>query len=287
MRRFSIGDWRLAIFDWQLTIGDCHLFPLSNRQSKIVNRKSSIALAWCCSIGLAVAAPTVRELILPATGKTGFTRLESQGTGIHFTNYLSDERSITNRNLLSGAGVAAGDVDGDGWCDLFFCRLGAPSTLYRNQGNWTFKDVTEQAGVSCGNQDTTAAAFADLDGDGDLDLLVNGLGHGTRVFANNGKGEFKELAPQTTGLSSMPAACRWLWLTLTVTVTSISTSQIIGRHFHGPARCAVHHRYPWTASKWSLPTKVCPQLPLSSRPFRRQRVRQRRRVRRGGRALPQ
>src|SRR5437899_6627805 len=55
-----------------------------------------------------------RKLPVPATGKTGFTLLSPQSTGILFTNYLSPERYLTNSMLLNGSGVAAGDVDGDG-----------------------------------------------------------------------------------------------------------------------------------------------------------------------------
>src|SRR5207244_3383982 len=42
------------------------------------------------------------------------------------------------------------------------------------------------------NLDATGAAFADIDGDGDLDLVVNSIGGGTHVFLNNGKGHFTE-----------------------------------------------------------------------------------------------
>src|ERR1044071_4796606 len=73
-------------------------------------------------------------LPVPSSGQTGFTRLMPAVTGITFTNWLSDERSLTNRNLLSGSGVAAGDIDGDGWCDLYFCSLGTGNMLYRNLG---------------------------------------------------------------------------------------------------------------------------------------------------------
>src|SRR5216117_904994 len=146
----SIGECRLSI-------GDC-------RKSQIANRMAlrTLILIFC------VLAPHTQaqqwttnsgyrwlNLPVPTAGKIGFARLPGRITGVQFTNQLSDERSITNRNLLSGAGVAAGDIDGDGRCDLFFCRLGGPSVLYRNLGDWKFKDITAQAGVSCDGQDTT------------------------------------------------------------------------------------------------------------------------------------
>ena len=131
-----------------------------------------------------------RELPVPAAGKTGFTLLPPQSTGILFTNYLSPERYLTNSMLLNGSGVAAGDVDGDGLCDLYFCGLDGPNALYRNLGNWKFQDVTAVAGVACPELDATGAVFADIDGDGDLDLIINSLGGGTHIFINDGQGHF-------------------------------------------------------------------------------------------------
>jgi hypothetical protein len=145
-------------------------------------------LSWHSDIGCRWA-----ELPVPKTGKTGFMRLNGAETGVLFTNVLTDERGIANRNLLSGAGVAAGDVDGDGWCDLYFCGLDNANALYRNLGNWKFEDITASAGVACAGQDSTGAVFADIDGDGDLDLIVNSLGNGVRVFENDGHGRFKEV----------------------------------------------------------------------------------------------
>lgn len=124
--------------------------------------------------------------------KTGFTSMPPQTTGVAFTNSLSDERSIRNRALLSGSGVAAGDVDGDGLCDLYFSHLDGDNVLYRNLGGWKFEDITATAGVACPGQDSMGAAFADYDGDGDLDLFVNALNNGARVFRNDGAGRFTE-----------------------------------------------------------------------------------------------
>jgi hypothetical protein len=134
------------------------------------------------------------ELKVPETGQTGFTLLTPEQSGIYFTNYVPEQRHLTNQILLDGSGVAAGDVDGDGLPDLFFCHEGGPSALFRNLGGGKFQDITEAAGVACNGLNVTGAALADLDGDGHLDLIVNALGGGTHIFLNDGHGHFKEMA---------------------------------------------------------------------------------------------
>jgi len=67
-------------------------------------------------------------------------------------------------------GCAVGDVDGDGRDDLFVTGWRG-QRLYRNLGEGRFADVTDRSGLAS-DLWTTSAAFADLDGDGDLDLYV-------------------------------------------------------------------------------------------------------------------
>jgi YD repeat-containing protein len=70
-----------------------------------------------------------------------------------------------------GFGAAVGDYDNDGHPDLFVTRWHAYA-LHRNRGDGTFEDATEGAGLGGPRDWPTSAAFADLDGDGDLDLYV-------------------------------------------------------------------------------------------------------------------
>jgi enediyne biosynthesis protein E4 len=70
-----------------------------------------------------------------------------------------------------GHGVAVGDYDNDGRPDLFVTRWRSYA-LYHNRGDGMFEDVTERAGLGGDRDWPTSSAFADLDGDGDLDLYV-------------------------------------------------------------------------------------------------------------------
>jgi hypothetical protein len=152
---------------------------------------------------LHLAAEDFRAVPLPVPerGRTGFTLLSPESTGLLFTNFLAEDRHLTNQILLNASGMAAGDVDGDGLCDLYFCALDNANALFKNLGQWKFKDITQIAGVACRNQDSTAALLADLDGDGDLDLVVNAVEAGLRIFFNDGQARFQE-STRHRGLNS-------------------------------------------------------------------------------------
>jgi len=123
-----------------------------------------------------------------------------------------------------GMGAAVGDYDNDGWRDLYVTAVG-PNHLFRNE-NGIFRDVTDETGTAGDSADwSSAAAFADVDQDGDLDLWVcqyvewsrdldlaqgfvlTGLGRaygpphsfaGTlnRLFLNQGDGTFRDASEE-------------------------------------------------------------------------------------------
>ena len=122
----------------------------------------------------------------------GFTELSGETLGIRFQNLLRDDIVVRNVNMAIGSGIAAGDFDGDGRCDLYFCAIDGANALLRNLGGWKFEDVTEKSGLTQPHAHCTGAVFADLNGDVAPDLLVSSLGGGVHSYLNDGAGRFHE-----------------------------------------------------------------------------------------------
>ena len=108
-----------------------------------------------------------------------------------------------------GGGVASGDYDGDELVDLFVLRgdIG-PNLLYRNLGDNAFEEVGEAAGVGYTksaneNYRHSGPAFADVDGDGDLDLFIGGIEYDPSfLFRNEGDGTFTDVT-QGSGIDTV------------------------------------------------------------------------------------
>jgi len=122
----------------------------------------------------------------------------------------------TKRYILetTGGGVAILDYDDDGWPDIFLvngARLTPATTdsdpvshLYRNNGDGTFTDVTEKAGVG-GKGWGQGVCAADYDNDGHIDLFVTYYGRQV-LYRNNGDGTFTDVT-RRSGLSA--SSPRW------------------------------------------------------------------------------
>jgi hypothetical protein len=95
-----------------------------------------------------------------------------------------------------GCGVAVGDYNGDGRDDIYFVNQLGPNALYRNNGDGTFTDVTQAAGVALGDRVCVGAVFADYDNDGHQDLFVTSTRGGNVLFRNRGDGTFRDVTQQ-------------------------------------------------------------------------------------------
>jgi len=127
----------------------------------------------------------------------------TKASGITWThdNGRSEARHLPE---TCGGGGVFFDYNNDGWMDIYLVNSGpsdfySPKTpirnaLYRNNGDGTFTDVTEKAGVACGQmgQFGMGAAAADFDGDGWVDLYVTNYGRNV-LFHNNGDGTFTDV----------------------------------------------------------------------------------------------
>jgi hypothetical protein len=145
--------------------------------------------------------------------KVGFTR----------PYLVKEEREVA---ISTVGGAAAGDCDSDGDIDLFITYGntggpdggGGPNRLYLNQlreqaNGLLFEDSAEAAGVANtrpdgkGNDRHSGPAFADMDGDGDLDLFLGGIYNDpSKIFENQGDCRFTDVTSNSPDIEAMVAA---------------------------------------------------------------------------------
>ncbi len=135
---------------------------------------------------------------------TLFTEVAKE-SGITFANNLSyteEFNPYTYRSFFNGGGVAIGDINNDGLMDIYFTGNLVDNALYLNKGDWQFEDITLSAGVTCGGVWSSGATFADINGDGLLDIYVcksgrpDGENRHNELFINNGDLTFTEKAKE-------------------------------------------------------------------------------------------
>lgn len=117
-----------------------------------------------------------------------FREVTSNESGITFSNDLKETVAFNIFNYLyfyNGGGVATGDVNGDGFLDIYFTANQEPNKLYINQGNFKFKDITATSGVTGNPGWKTGVTMADVNGDGRLDIYVCYLGDYLIYHAKN------------------------------------------------------------------------------------------------------
>jgi len=144
------------------------------------------------------AGAVVERRVFPEAGPSGadagplFLPISADLSGIDFVIPIDLEHP--DRRLYYSAmacgGVAVGDLNGDGWPELFFSAGPVANRLYRHLGEGgtpRFAEMAAAAGVAEAESWCNGAAMADVDSDGDLDLFICRYDEPNRLYLNESK----------------------------------------------------------------------------------------------------
>ena len=151
---------------------------------------------------------TLAIVVLTPTTLQAITFVDATDeAGIRFRHASGTRSSLLPEDMGSGAAFA--DIDNDGDLDLYIVNIPRPLTqdasvrsetnvLYRNNGNGTFTDITDSAGVGHHGYGM-GCVFSDYNADGNLDLYITNYGANV-LYRNNGDGTFTDVT-KTAGVS--------------------------------------------------------------------------------------
>ena len=162
-----------------------------------------VKLFYCLSLLLFLTSCTKTE---QEDAKTLFTLVDKNKTNIHFKNTVKENLYFNFLNypyVYNGGGVAVGDINNDGFEDIYFTSNQNSNKLYLNKGDFTFKDITDSAQVVDDKGWSTGVTMIDINNDGWLDIYVCKSGaleshelRKNKLYINQKNNTFKESAAQ-------------------------------------------------------------------------------------------
>ena len=115
---------------------------------------------------------------------------EETNAGLDFNGKYNT--SLDTEKVVGG--VSAADINNDGWLDVFVSVWGAESTLFLNNGNGTFSDISIISNLAQSTMFRWQSIFHDFDRDGDMDVYVNVDFDSNEFWLNNGDSTFQNIA---------------------------------------------------------------------------------------------
>lgn len=106
---------------------------------------------------------------------TQFTLIPSSHSNINFNNTIEETQAfnfLTYPYIYNGGGVSIGDINNDGFEDIFFSSNQGNNSLYLNKGNFNFEDISKKSGIQDSVGWTTGISMIDINNDGWLDIYV-------------------------------------------------------------------------------------------------------------------